>query len=356
MDAIEQDFWQEVDNDKSYDRLTMAIRFSDTDRLNIFIAVCDQQTIQNEIIDRYTAELQSGFHCHQLTVSSNDISTKKLLYELIDQEPIILQSYNRTIVSITGAADLPASSNSETLQKRYGREDINRTDQEMFFSSLQWTREGLREFHFPIIIWVTKALYDRMVQEAPDFWSWRKGVFFFKSDAFKNNTANSNHKFHIHDVGVSNNGDVITGEKISIVVNHSGNSISQYINSIENPAESQSRQSQILAELQELIAKLVGRDPHHRGLAILYSDVADIYAAMGNREQWFVYRNKSFDIRLDELQWLIAESVERDSHYQGLAVLYNEIADIYAAMGNREQWFVYWKKSREICKESDTFT
>jgi hypothetical protein len=294
MEATEQDFWQEVDNDKSYDRLTMAIRFSDTDRLNIFIAVCDQPTVQNEVIDRYTAELQSGFHCHQLTVSSNDISTKKLLYELIDREPIILQPHNRTVVSITGAADLPASSNSATLQKRYGREDIISTDQEMFFSSLQWTREGLREFHFPIIIWVTKALYNRMVHEAPDFWSWRKGVFFFRSNAFKNNPANNNHIFNFHQAVT---GDIITGDIIYIATHGSGNSISQYINAAENSAESQSRQSEILAELQELINKLIAQDPHHRGLAILYGDVADIYAAMGDRAQSIIYRQKSLEIR-----------------------------------------------------------
>jgi hypothetical protein len=289
MEATEQDFWQDVDNDKSYDRLTMAIRFSDTDRLNIFIAVCDQPTIQNEIIDRYTAELQSGFHCYQLTVSSNDISTKKLLYELIDREPIILQPYNRTVVSITGAADLPASSNSATLQKRYGREDITRTDQEMFFSSLQWTREGLREFHFPIIIWVTKALYDRLVHEAPDFWSWRKGVLFFKSDF--------SYKYNAPIIKVE--GDAINCDGEINIINKSSINTSyfQYIDSAKNKDEVQFRRSEILAELHELITKSVARDPHHRGLAILYGDVADIYAAMGDRAQSIIYRQKSLEIR-----------------------------------------------------------
>jgi hypothetical protein len=290
MEATEQDFWQEVDNDKSYDRLTMAIRFSDTDRLNIFIAVCDQPTIQEEVIDQYTAELQSEFHCHQLTVSSNDISTKKLLYELIDREPIILQPSSRTIVSITGAADLPASSNSATLQKRYGREDITRTDQEMFFSSLQWTREGLREFHFPIIIWVTKALYDRMVQEAPDFWSWRKGVFFFKSD--------SSYEYDAPLIKVEGDAINYCGSGINIINKSSINtSYFQYIDSAKNKDEIQFRQSEILAELQELITKSVARDPHHRGLAILYGDVADIYTAMGDRAQSIIYRQKSLEIR-----------------------------------------------------------
>jgi hypothetical protein len=290
MEATEKDFWQEVDNDKSNDRLTMAIRFNDTDRLNIFIAVCDQPSIQKEIIDRYTAELQSGFHCHQLTVSSNDISTKKLLYELIDREPIILQPYSKTVVSITGAADLPASSNSATLQKRYGREDVIRTDQEMFFSSLQWTREGLREFHFPIIIWVTKVLYDRMVQEAPDFWSWRKGVFFFKS-------SSPNTKYNFGDIEKVQILECDTGDIFNISNRGVNNSLSQYIFSATNETDTQSRQSEILAELQELITKLIAQDPHHRGLAILYGDVADIYAAMGDRAQSIVYRQKSLEIR-----------------------------------------------------------
>jgi tetratricopeptide (TPR) repeat protein len=77
----------------------------------------------------------------------------------------------------------------------------------------------------------------------------------------------------------------------------SDNSISQYINAAENSAESQSRQSEILAELQELINKLIAQDPHHRGLAIFYSDVADIYAAMGDRAQSIIYRQKSLEIR-----------------------------------------------------------
>jgi hypothetical protein len=283
MEATESNFWQEVDNDKSYARLTMAVRFSDVDRLNIFIAVCDQPTVQNEIIDSYTIQLQPEFHCYQLKVSSDNISTKKLLFELIDQEPTILQPSTRTVVSVTGAADLTASSNSVTLRKRYGREDIIRTDQEMFFSSLQWTREGLREFQFPLVIWVTKVLYDRMVHEAPDFWSWRKGVFFFKSD--------SSYKQYDPPITQIVRGDIVQ------CIGSNGSIVGNYVCSAKNDVVSQSNQIQILDELQGLIAKSVARDPHHRGLAILYSDVADIYAAMGDREKWLEYWKKSYAIR-----------------------------------------------------------
>ena len=51
--------------------------------------------------------------------------------------------------------------------------------QEKFFFSAQWTREGLREFQFPIVLWVTDAVAQGLAQQAPDFWSWRGGVFEF---------------------------------------------------------------------------------------------------------------------------------------------------------------------------------
>ena len=44
---------------------------------------------------------------------------------------------------------------------------------------MQWTREALREFHYPIILWVNKQLKNNIIKKAPDFWSWRKGVFPF---------------------------------------------------------------------------------------------------------------------------------------------------------------------------------
>jgi len=51
--------------------------------------------------------------------------------------------------------------------------------QERFFFSVQWTREGLRDFQFPVVLWVTEAVAQGLAQQAPDFWSWRGGVFEF---------------------------------------------------------------------------------------------------------------------------------------------------------------------------------
>ena len=49
-----------------------------------------------------------------------------------------------------------------------------------FLGYLQWTREGLREFRMPIVFWVPSRLMEKMVRGAPDFWSWRDGVFSFE--------------------------------------------------------------------------------------------------------------------------------------------------------------------------------
>jgi tetratricopeptide (TPR) repeat protein len=48
-----------------------------------------------------------------------------------------------------------------------------------FFGYLQWTREGLREFPYPIVLWVTPQILSQLSSKAPDFWSWRGGVFQF---------------------------------------------------------------------------------------------------------------------------------------------------------------------------------
>jgi hypothetical protein len=50
---------------------------------------------------------------------------------------------------------------------------------EKFFFSLQWTRESLRGFPLPLVLWLTPWIAAALANQAPDFWSWRGGVFEF---------------------------------------------------------------------------------------------------------------------------------------------------------------------------------
>jgi tetratricopeptide (TPR) repeat protein len=56
-----------------------------------------------------------------------------------------------------------------------------KSELDKFFGYLQWTREGLREFPYSIVLWVTSTVEVNLRKKSPDFWSWRKGVFRFIS-------------------------------------------------------------------------------------------------------------------------------------------------------------------------------
>jgi hypothetical protein len=44
----------------------MAIEFSDRDRVSLFIAVCDVDRVQSDIINQYTEQLKPDFQSYQI--------------------------------------------------------------------------------------------------------------------------------------------------------------------------------------------------------------------------------------------------------------------------------------------------
>ena len=166
------DFWPQIDNEESYTDLVMAIEFSNPDRVSLFIAVCDVDRVQQETIDRYTQQLSSDFRAYQVNINHQHLSVSRLVSELIEQESY-LQNAGKAVISVVGATGLSPF--------KLGT-DSTKSDRDTFFGYLQWTRESFNNFHLPIVLWVSKDIYDLMLSEAPDFWSWREGVFFFKSD------------------------------------------------------------------------------------------------------------------------------------------------------------------------------
>ncbi|WP_346293120.1 tetratricopeptide repeat protein [Sphaerothrix gracilis] len=162
--------WAELEpqNQDAYDDLVIAIEASDQ-KLSLLLAACDDSQLRNEIIDRYEAELKPDVRPYRLTLSLEDPSLKAALNQLVAQESH-LQAGGRSVVTITG-----------TEQLRFLKLGAERSQQETFFGYLQWTREGLRQFHFPVVLWMTHQMLTDLSQAAPDFWSWRQGVFRFAS-------------------------------------------------------------------------------------------------------------------------------------------------------------------------------
>ena len=154
------------DNQKAYDDLIVAVEASD-EVLSLLLAVCDEPQLQNEIIQQYEAELQPSIRPYQVLLSRKEPSLKEAIAEVVKDDPY-LQSGSRAVITVVGADQL--------LSRRLGEE---RSEKEIFFGYLQWTREGLREYPYPIILWLTNSLLTELSRKAPDFWSWRKDVFRF---------------------------------------------------------------------------------------------------------------------------------------------------------------------------------
>ena len=138
-------------------------------RLGIFVAVCDDPQLKQEIIERYEQELKPTFRCYRLMLDREEPRLKGLIAEQVAADDD-LQPGDMAVMTILGSERL--------FSLRLGEE---RSQQEKFFGYLQWTREGLRDYPFAIVLWVTYQMQAQLARKAPDFWSWRQDVVRFIS-------------------------------------------------------------------------------------------------------------------------------------------------------------------------------
>jgi tetratricopeptide (TPR) repeat protein len=160
-------------NQRNLRRLLISVQAS-YGRLNLLIAICDNWKYRDELIDNYEKELAAkGTSCHRVRIDRQQPSLKQSLQDLVSQEPELMSVDQPAIVTVLGADELLGIRLNEP-----------KSAQEQFFFSAQWTREGLRDSKFPIVIWLTPAIATSLSQQAPDFWSWRGGVFEFSQPIY----------------------------------------------------------------------------------------------------------------------------------------------------------------------------
>jgi hypothetical protein len=163
-----------TDNDASYEGLVSTILLSQG-MLGIIIASCTAGALQNELIDRYETALAPSIPSYRMKLNSSEPSLRAALEALVNQHPELQEPNAPAVITIMGAANLL----SVKLKKTEANSELDR-----FFGYLQWTREGLREFPYPIVLWVTPRILRQLSVKAPDFWSWRTGVFRFIAPIF----------------------------------------------------------------------------------------------------------------------------------------------------------------------------
>ncbi|MEG4406363.1 tetratricopeptide repeat protein [Microcoleus sp. MON2_D5] len=154
-------------NQDNYEDLLVSIE-AGKDILNLLIAVCDDSDCRDRLISDYEAELEPDIRRYRVELARGEPSLRSAIANLVEQEAY-LQQRGKAVITVTGVEKL-------RFFKQLGE---SRSEQEVFFGYLQWTREALREFPFSIVLWVTRQIEILISNESPDFWSWRKGVFRF---------------------------------------------------------------------------------------------------------------------------------------------------------------------------------
>ena len=148
------------ENANVYDRLVVSLE-AGLGTLQILLAVCDNSALKQEVIRRYESELEAeGVRVYRLALNLEEPS---LLQALIDGK---IEKNQQAIATVLGAEKL----------SNLGADNRERLDS--FLGYLQWTREALRGYPLPIVLWLPSAVLVEVAQKAPDFWSWRSGGTF----------------------------------------------------------------------------------------------------------------------------------------------------------------------------------
>ncbi len=223
----------QTDNEETYDQLISLIENSQG-RLAPIIVSCDDSALRQRIVMRYEAEARQAQIRPYRIVLGQEPSMRAGLESLKHQEEH-LQQDGAAVFTVTGA---------ELLLRVTIDPQEEQSELDKFFGYLQWTREGLREFRYPIVLWVTQRILREMSRRAPDFWSWRKAVLRFVDESPQ---------------------------------------LAQFPISVNPPAQPIHDQPKAenlppLAELQAEIATLTAKDPNAPGLATLYERLGQVYA------------------------------------------------------------------------------
>jgi tetratricopeptide (TPR) repeat protein len=309
---IERDL---TDNQDSYDNLVSTIEISQGSMV-LLIASCQAGKFQDELIQQYETELAPAIPSYRVTLDRSEPSLRAALAELVEKQPQLQQPQAKAVISVTGAANL--------LSFRLGETEQN-SALDRFYGYLQWTREGLREFSFPIVLWVTPQILSQLSVKAPDFWSWRGGVFRFMAPAFIGNNVDS-------------------------------------ISTIDSAFKTDRTSDLPIDELLEQIAQIEAQNPNSPTLATLFDRLGQAYMSRTsgdrteNRNRAIEYFQQALTIQtqpnLNRLNTLIrlANLYRSLSDWNNAESLYQECLNIETELGDRAGMATSWGLLGDIAR------
>jgi tetratricopeptide (TPR) repeat protein len=288
-----------AENQRNYQKLIVALEASQG-ILNLLIAVCDDRNLREKLIQQYETELrQQDFFTYRIRVRNQDPSLRYAVAQLIEAEPD-LQQGNPAVITVLGIDELLSV-----------KLDAPKSEEDRFFGYLQWTREALRQFYFPIVLWLTEPILVRLVEKAPDFWSWRGGVFWFKRESVSQELASADVSRHISKTIPEEPGGLPLEEILRLI----------------EQIEAQEKEAPLLATLYDSLAKAYEqryRSQQERQLAIkAYEKAIALQTKLGLKADLASSLEK-----LGNLYFEFQDEVKKAHDcYQQALLIYQEIGD-----------------------------
>jgi tetratricopeptide (TPR) repeat protein len=293
MQAVDQQQESEQENALNIRRLVVSMRAS-YGQTNLLMAVCDRPMYRDEIIREYEAELGAqGVACYRVQLDSTMPSLKQSLLDLVEREPQMAEGLPQ-IVTVMGADTL--------LDLRFDK--LEKSAQEKLLFSLQWTREALRSFEFPIVLWMTTKLAGELGREARDFWSWRGGVFEFIKVA----------------TPVASSFGAVGIEPMTV-------------------RQDDSRLGKKALKLQQEIADLIAEDADSPLLGSLYQDLGFVERDRGDWDAAEYWTREALTIH------------ERTNNRQRIALCWGLLGDIARKRGNWDEAERLYRQSLQVREE-----
>ena len=283
-------------NQRELAKLIVSIRAS-AYRLDLLMAICDDPDVRETVINRYeTVMKQEGVTTYRASLDPNAPSLKASLTALAKYNTP-LQSGENVVVTVLGATGL------------FGvRLNEEKSEQEKFFFSLQWTRESLREFKFPVVLWLSGAIAKGVAQKAQDFWSWRGGVFEFE------------------------------GQQRQAIM------IAPEIGEIETrslPINENPELAQKVAELEQQIIDLRQQNTQSPLLRGLYTELGDTYQQQGNKESALDAYRQALDSAKEpekqaEIFIKLGKTLQRSRRFESAQEYFQQALEIFEKLDHKE--------------------
>ena len=180
-------------NRQAYQRIKVALSLGL--RRQIFLAVCDDLNLRNQVAARLHSNLaypvgQVLFHPSSYQESSTPAYPKLVTLRLNLAEPNLINQINSWLANyppptVAGSKDSPGKSLPIPAFQIVGIEQLTRqpvATQRLFLHNLKLIEQNLSNQESSLLLWVSRPWLYAIQQSAPQFWRCRTGTFTFAGE------------------------------------------------------------------------------------------------------------------------------------------------------------------------------